>query len=86
MAKVSDLIELIQSHPCFYNTKGKSYHDRNMKSKAISDICTKLKVSGKQKVDLLGSEPARGWLPWSYRISLQTILFISAEAKVTNEN
>uniref|UniRef100_A0A1X7UAZ3 Uncharacterized protein n=1 Tax=Amphimedon queenslandica TaxID=400682 RepID=A0A1X7UAZ3_AMPQE len=56
MAKVSDLIELIQGHICIIQKA--SHTMTNMKSKAISDICTKLKVPGKQNVDLLGSEPA----------------------------
>ena len=43
-ALVSQLIELLQHHPCLYNTKEKSYHDRNVRAKAINEMATILKV------------------------------------------
>ena len=43
---VSQLIELLQHHPCLYNTKEKSYHDRNVRAKAINEMATILKVQG----------------------------------------
>ena len=45
-ALVSQLIELLQHHPCLYNTKEKSYHDRNVRAKAINEMATILKVQG----------------------------------------
>ena len=45
MPKVSELIELLQQYPCL-DTKNKSYHDRDIRGKAVTEIATALKQSG----------------------------------------
>ena len=46
MPMVSELIELLQQYPCLYDTKNKSYHDRDIRGKAVTEIATALKQSG----------------------------------------
>ena len=43
-AKVSKLIELVEGHPCLYNTKDPSYHDRDMRLKTTMEIATALEI------------------------------------------
>lgn len=38
--KVSELIELLQQYPHLYDTKNKSYHDRDIRGKALNCIKT----------------------------------------------
>ena len=38
VAKVIELIELLQDRPCLYNTKDKCYHDRTLRRKATKEI------------------------------------------------
>ena len=44
--KVEELIQLLEQCPCLYNTKEKSYHDREMRGKAIAEIAKTLEISG----------------------------------------
>ena len=40
------LIELYEERPNLYNIKDKSYHNRDLRSKAYSEIATALDISG----------------------------------------
>ncbi|KAI4455696.1 hypothetical protein MML48_9g00021244 [Holotrichia oblita] len=37
------LIELYENYPCLYDAKSKNYHNRNLKVKALTEICDSLK-------------------------------------------
>ena len=41
--KVEELIQLLEQCPCLYNTKEKSYHDKEMRGKAIAEIARLLR-------------------------------------------
>ena len=45
-SKVIEFIQLLEDRPCLYNTKEKSYHDRELRGKAATEIAQALGVSG----------------------------------------
>lgn len=47
LQKVSRLIELYERYPCLYAVRDKSYHNKDQRKKAISDIATTLEVTGR---------------------------------------
>ena len=49
---ISTLIELYEANPCLYNIKDSSYHYRDKKKKAISEIATALGIKGKHIIIL----------------------------------
>ena len=46
MQKVSRLIELYESFPCLYAVRDKSYHNKDQRKKAISDMAAILEMTG----------------------------------------
>ena len=49
VSKVTELIDLLQQYPCFYDTKDKKYHKRDVRGKAVTEIANALKQSGELK-------------------------------------
>ena len=45
--RVEDLIALFEERPCLYNTKIKTYFNRDLKKKAIEDITEAPGITGK---------------------------------------
>ena len=46
MQKVSRLIEIYESFPCLYAVRDRSYHNKDQRKKAISDMAPILEVTG----------------------------------------
>ena len=44
--RVDLLISLLEERPCLYNTKLKSYSNRDKKKKALEEIATALSMTG----------------------------------------
>ena len=44
--KITELIDLFEAHPCLYNVKDDSYHDRDKRKKATEDIAKALEITG----------------------------------------
>ena len=46
--RIESLITLLEERPCLYNTKIKSYFNRDIKKKALDDIAALLDITGKR--------------------------------------
>ncbi len=48
--KVTELIDMYKQYSCLYNTKDKDYHNRNLRSQAISNLAKAMGCEGNYSI------------------------------------